>query len=81
VQQVLTQQLGESTFLSQAHHNCIMTKQPSFFSISGWHNNLLDAAGSNLKSPTQLSMVVTYRAADKTMAPGSRSANLGEVVL
>lgn len=36
---ILQQLLGETVFLSQAHHNCIMTKQPAFSSITGWHRD------------------------------------------
>lgn len=35
----IKQLLGESILLSQAHHNCIMTKQPQFSSITGWHRD------------------------------------------
>ena len=39
LKQCLVQLLGESIYLSQAHHNCIMTKQPSFSSSTGWHRD------------------------------------------
>lgn len=32
--------LGEEVGLSQAHHNCIMTKQPSYSSSTGWHQDI-----------------------------------------
>lgn len=35
----LKQLLGEKILLSQAHHNCIMTKQPRFSSVTGWHRD------------------------------------------
>lgn len=35
----LTQLLGEGARLSQVHHNCIMTKQPRFSSLTGWHRD------------------------------------------
>ena len=35
----IRQLLGEDALLSQAHHNCIMTKQPRFSSITGWHRD------------------------------------------
>ena len=35
----LRQLLGEGAALSQVHHNCIMTKQPRFSSITGWHRD------------------------------------------
>ena len=35
----LKQLLGEQVLLSQAHHNCIMTKQPRFSSLTGWHRD------------------------------------------
>jgi phytanoyl-CoA hydroxylase len=31
--------LGDAALLSQAHHNCIMTKQPRFSSVTGWHRD------------------------------------------
>lgn len=36
---ILHQLLGEKVYLSQAHHNCIMTKQPAFSSVTGWHRD------------------------------------------
>ena len=36
---MLHQLLGVEVFLSQAHHNCIMTKQPAFSSVTGWHRD------------------------------------------
>lgn len=36
---VLRQLLGEEVYLSQVHHNCIMTKQPRFSSVTGWHRD------------------------------------------
>jgi phytanoyl-CoA hydroxylase len=36
---ILHQLLGKAVFLSQAHHNCIMTKQPAFSSVTGWHRD------------------------------------------
>ncbi|GGD01397.1 phytanoyl-CoA dioxygenase family protein [Undibacterium terreum] len=35
----LKQLLGPQAKLSQAHHNCIMTKQPQYSSITGWHRD------------------------------------------
>lgn len=35
----LKQLLGDNVLLSQAHHNCIMTKQPRFSSVTGWHRD------------------------------------------
>lgn len=35
----LKQLLGEGALLSQAHHNCIMTKQPRYSSLTGWHRD------------------------------------------
>jgi len=35
----LKQLLGPQVFLSQAHHNCIMTKQPRYSSVTGWHRD------------------------------------------
>ncbi len=35
----LHQLLGEPVYLSQVHHNCIMTKQPRFSSETGWHRD------------------------------------------
>jgi phytanoyl-CoA hydroxylase len=39
IKEILQQLLGQVVFLSQAHHNCIMTKQPAFSSITGWHRD------------------------------------------
>ncbi len=36
---ILIQLLGNGVVLSQAHHNCIMTKQPAFSSTTGWHRD------------------------------------------
>lgn len=36
---ILHQLLGAEVFLSQTHHNCIMTKQPAFSSVTGWHRD------------------------------------------
>jgi phytanoyl-CoA hydroxylase len=35
----LKQLLGEGALLSQAHHNCIMTKQPQYSTATGWHRD------------------------------------------
>ena len=36
----LHQVIGSSLELSQAHHNCIMTKDPAFSSATGWHQDI-----------------------------------------
>jgi len=36
----LRQLLGEQVLLSQAHHNCLMTKQPRYSSLTGWHQDI-----------------------------------------
>ena len=36
----LRQLLGGPIALSQAHHNCVMTKQPAFSSVTGWHQDM-----------------------------------------
>ena len=36
---ILHQLLGADVLLSQSHHNCIMTKQPAFSSVTGWHRD------------------------------------------
>ncbi|MGE0556721.1 MAG: phytanoyl-CoA dioxygenase family protein [Burkholderiales bacterium] len=36
----LKQLLGPQVVLSQAHHNCIMTKDPRYSSITGWHRDI-----------------------------------------
>lgn len=36
----LHQLLGSSLELSQAHHNCVMTKNPAFSSATGWHQDI-----------------------------------------
>ncbi len=37
--QALGQLLGPGVRLSQSHHNCIMTKQARFSSLTGWHRD------------------------------------------
>lgn len=32
--------LGSAIELSQAHHNCIMTKSPRYSSVTGWHQDI-----------------------------------------
>ncbi len=34
------QLLGREVVLSQAHHNCVMTKHPAFSSSTGWHQDI-----------------------------------------
>ena len=36
----LRQLLGPRLELSQAHHNCVMTKNPAFSSATGWHQDI-----------------------------------------
>jgi phytanoyl-CoA hydroxylase len=36
---IMQQLLGDDVLLSQAHHNCIMTKQPAYSSQTGWHRD------------------------------------------
>ncbi|HUO44866.1 MAG TPA: phytanoyl-CoA dioxygenase family protein [Burkholderiales bacterium] len=36
----LRQLLGAHVMLSQAHHNCVMTKQPRYSSATGWHRDI-----------------------------------------
>jgi phytanoyl-CoA hydroxylase len=36
----LRQILGARVMLSQAHHNCVMTKQPRYSSETGWHQDI-----------------------------------------
>jgi phytanoyl-CoA hydroxylase len=36
----LRQLLGPAVELSQAHHNCVMTKNPAFSSSTGWHQDI-----------------------------------------
>ena len=36
----LRQLLGPRVELSQAHHNCVMTKNPAFSSATGWHQDI-----------------------------------------
>jgi phytanoyl-CoA hydroxylase len=40
LQQRLVALLGARAHLSQAHHNCIMTKSPSYSSVTGWHQDI-----------------------------------------
>jgi phytanoyl-CoA hydroxylase len=36
----LRQLLAREIMLSQTHHNCVMTKQPRFSSVTGWHQDI-----------------------------------------
>ena len=36
----LRQLLGPRVALAQAHHNCVMTKQPHYSSVTGWHQDI-----------------------------------------
>ena len=36
----LEQLLEAPVALSQVHHNCVMTKQPAFSSVTGWHQDI-----------------------------------------
>lgn len=36
----LRQLLGPAVMLSRAHHNCVMTKDPAFSSLTGWHQDI-----------------------------------------
>ena len=36
----LRQLLGPAAELSQAHHNCVMTKNPSYSSVTNWHQDI-----------------------------------------
>ena len=36
----LRQLLGPQVGLAQAHHNCVMTKQPQYSSVTGWHQDV-----------------------------------------
>jgi phytanoyl-CoA hydroxylase len=36
----LRQLLGPDVALSQAHHNCVMTKDPAYSSLTGWHQDI-----------------------------------------
>jgi phytanoyl-CoA hydroxylase len=36
----LRQLLGATAVLSQAHHNCIMTKNPAYSSLTHWHRDI-----------------------------------------
>jgi phytanoyl-CoA hydroxylase len=38
--QRLRQLLAAEPALSQAHHNCVMTKQPRYSSLTGWHQDI-----------------------------------------
>jgi phytanoyl-CoA hydroxylase len=40
VTEPLRQLLGPEVMLSQAHHNCVMTKQPRFSSATRWHQDI-----------------------------------------
>lgn len=36
----IQQLLGSQACLSQAHHNCVMTKDPAFSSLTNWHRDI-----------------------------------------
>lgn len=36
----LRQLIGPEVMLAQAHHNCVMTKQPRYSSVTGWHQDV-----------------------------------------
>src|SRR5688572_29787998 len=36
----LRQLLGPRVAMAQAHHNCVMTKQPHYSSVTGWHQDI-----------------------------------------
>jgi len=36
----LRQLIGPDVLLAQAHHNCVMTKQPRYSSVTGWHQDI-----------------------------------------
>ena len=38
--QRLRQLIGPQVQLAQAHHNCVMTKQPRYSSVTGWHQDI-----------------------------------------
>jgi len=40
ITQRLHQLLGPRLAVSQAHHNCVMTKHPAFSSATGWHQDM-----------------------------------------
>lgn len=39
VSDLVTMLLGEPAMLSQSHHNCVMTKQPGYSSVTRWHQD------------------------------------------
>lgn len=63
--QILRQLLGEGVRLSQAHHNCIMTKQARFSSHTGWHR---DSRYWHFQRPELISVWLALR--DETMQNG-----------
>lgn len=56
--QALTQLLGQGVRLSQAHHNCIMTKQARYSSLTGWHR---DSRYWNFQRPELISVWLALR--------------------
>lgn len=40
VAQRLRQLIGPQVLLAQTHHNCVMTKQPRYSSVTGWHQDI-----------------------------------------
>ena len=61
----LKQLLGQQVLLSQAHHNCIMTKQPRFSSLTGWHR---DSRYWQFRRPELISAWLALR--DETLENG-----------
>lgn len=61
----LKQLLGQQVLLSQAHHNCIMTKQPRFSSLTGWHR---DSRYWHFQRPELISVWLALR--DETLENG-----------
>lgn len=55
---VLKQLLGEGAKMSQVHHNCIMTKQARFSSLTGWHR---DSRYWNFQKPELISVWLALR--------------------
>lgn len=56
--QVLRQLMGDGVHMSQVHHNCIMTKQARFSSLTGWHR---DSRYWNFQKPELISVWLALR--------------------
>lgn len=55
---VLQQLMGDAVSMSQVHHNCVMTKQARYSSLTGWHR---DSRYWHFKKPELISVWLALR--------------------